>query len=107
MANINKSKAVRQATGLPTKEDILTSPMNNDNLTASIKAPDGREAPAMLTEGEFVFSVPAIIALGEGDYDTGAQMLTGIHEQLRQVGNSMMGQQEQPQRGLAALQGME
>ena len=95
MAKINKSKAVKQATGLPTKEQMLMSPANNDPLMASIKQSDGTEAPARLSEGEFVFSVPAIIALGEGSHEQGIQMLTEIHDELR----AMSGE---PQGGLSA-----
>lgn len=101
MANINKKKAVAQAAGLPTKEQILTSPSNRDTLSTTIKGADGSETPAALTEGEFVFAVPAIIALGQGEYDKGAEMLTQIHDELLAAGKEMVGQgQEQ---GLAAV----
>ena len=102
MANVNKKKAVKQATGMPSKEQVMTSPFNRDTLSASIQSPDGTESPAALTEGEFVFSLPAIIALGEGDYDTGLQTLTGIHEELKAAGKGMLGEEEQ-QNPLAAI----
>lgn len=102
MANINKKEAVSQAVGLPTKEQMLTSPANRDTLSAKIQNTDGTETPAALTEGEFVFAVPAIIALGEGDYDQGVQLLTQLHEELRNKGDMMMAESQPPQQqGLA------
>lgn len=102
MANINKPRAIKMATGLPTKEQIMTAPQNVDTVPASI---DG-ETPAALTEGEFVFSLPAIIALGEGNYDQGLQLITQMHDELREVGVPMVEQmqQESPQQeGLARI----
>jgi hypothetical protein len=91
MAKINKTKAVSEYAGLPTKEQILTAPQNIDTVPATIKGLDGvQEAPAALTEGEFVFSLPAIIALGDGDYDTGIGMLEQAHEELRLQGEAIM-----------------
>lgn len=79
--NMNSSKGLA---GLPSQDQML-SPENFDTVPAVVRSKDGtEEAPAALTEGEFVFSVPAIIALGEGDYNKGAQLLERIHETLRQ-----------------------
>lgn len=98
MANINKKRMVKQSRGLPTKEQLLTSEMNNDKIPAQIQNGDGSQTPAALTEGEFVFSVPAIIALGEGNHDAGIAMLTKIHDELSAVGGEMV-----PPSGLEAV----
>lgn len=92
MANINKKSTVSKATGLPSKEQMLTAPQNSDTIPAVINQQNGQQAPAKLTEGEFVFSLPAIIALGEGDYDTGASLLEQMHQELKSVGEQMLGQ---------------
>jgi hypothetical protein len=85
MARINKDAAIKQQTGLPALEDFLTSEANNDTVPAIVTAADGMKPPepAKLTEGEFVFSVPAIIALGKGDYQSGLDLITQMHEELR------------------------
>lgn len=93
MAKVNKKRAVKQSQGLPSKEQILTSPTNVDTVPAQINGVDGSpQSPAALTEGEFVFSLPAIIALGEGDYDTGLKLLEEMHTQLQAVGDKMVGE---------------
>lgn len=101
MAKINKKASVMRQQGLPTKEQILTAPQNTDTVPAQIQSPDGTPlAPAALTEGEFVWSVPAIIALGKGDYDAGIQMLEPMHEELRLVGEQMLAEMNS---GLSAV----
>ena len=56
-----------------------------DTVPAQIQSNDGSApAPAALSEGEFVFSAPAIIALGKGDYEVGLSTLTAIHDDLRE-----------------------
>ncbi len=101
MARINKSKTIKEAQGIPSKEDILTSPENKDTLTMAVQDLQGEvKGNVKVTEGEFVFAVPAIIALGEGDYDKGLETLTQIHDQLREMGKNMMGME--PTEGLAA-----
>lgn len=104
MAN-NKQEA-KQMLGLPTKEQVMLSPQNTDKIPAQIHAPDGTpSAPAALTEGEFVFSNPAIIALGQGDHEKGIQILTELHDKLQAMGEQMMQQQQgqPPAQGLAAV----
>jgi hypothetical protein len=65
--------------------DQMLSPKNFDTVPAVVRAQDGtKESPAALTEGEFVFSVPAIIALGEGDYERGLNRLEELHSALRE-----------------------
>lgn len=55
-----------------------------DTVPATVSDQEGQPVgQAQLSEGEFVFSVPAIIALGEGDYEVGLQTLETIHEELR------------------------
>jgi hypothetical protein len=90
MATLNKKAIIKKVNGLPTKEQLLTSPQNIDTVPAVINNSDGSTAPAALTQGEFVFSLPAIIALGEGDYDAGLAMLEDMHTQLRTVGDQML-----------------
>lgn len=105
MADVYKAGMVKNMTGLPTKEQILTSPENNDTIPAQIQNVEGEPvAPAALTEGEFVFSLPAIIALGEGDYDTGLQMLEQMHLELQAIGDQMVAEMQGGGQGLAAAQ---
>lgn len=81
---VNTKEVSKGLAGLPSVDKML-SPKNFDKVPAVVRAQDGtKETPAALTEGEFVFSVPAIIALGEGDYDKGLQMLEQIHNLLRE-----------------------
>jgi hypothetical protein len=104
MATIDKKRAVKMQKGLPTKEQIMTAPQNTDTIPAQVSGMDGTpQGPAALTEGEFVFSLPAIIALGQGDYDAGLQMLEQMHTELMTIGEQMLQQQQQTpqQQGLA------
>ena len=96
MANVNKKKHVTKHLGLPSKEALMTSPMKEDTLLAkSEPLQGGLEATDIrLTEGEFVFSLPSIIALGEGDYDTGLETLTQMHDQLKLMGEELLQQQQ-------------
>jgi hypothetical protein len=80
---VNTKEVSKGLAGLPSVDQML-SPENFDRVPAVVRSQDGsKETPAALTEGEFVFSVPAIIALGEGDYDKGLQLLEQIHDVLR------------------------
>jgi hypothetical protein len=80
---IDTKEVARGLAGLPTAEEML-SPKNFDTVPAVVRSQDGsEESPAALTEGEYVFSVPSIIALGEGDYNKGAERLEQIHSELR------------------------
>lgn len=106
MAKINKKAAISASQGLPTKEAILTSPRNNDTIPTTVNMQDGSKKPGRLTEGEFVFNIYSIIALGEGDYDQGLTTLTQIHDELSAAGKEMMGESsgETPTGGLGAVQ---
>lgn len=56
-----------------------------DTVPATVTDSKGvPQGSAKLSEGEFVFSVPAIVALGEGDYETGLKTLEAVHNQLRE-----------------------
>jgi len=89
MAKVNKKQAVKQQQGLPTLDAIMTH-QGGDNVPATVQGQDGTQAPAALTEGEFVFSIPSIVALGQGDYDEGMAMLEQMHEELRVIGEQMI-----------------
>jgi len=87
---INPKDVIRQKTGLPTKEQMLAGE-NTDNLSAEIRDPEsGEKAPASLTEGEYVFDIPSIIGLGQGDYNTGLQKIKQVHQMLREKGLSFL-----------------
>ncbi len=77
---VNTKEVAKGLAGLPTQEEML-APENFDTVDASV---GGQEGAAKLTEGEIVFSIPAIIAAGEGDYESGAKMIMEIHEMLRE-----------------------
>lgn len=92
MARVNKKNTVKRQQGLPsTQELMMTSDANVDRVPAQINSVEGSpQAPAALTEGEFVFSLPAIIALGNGDYEEGVSLLDEIHTELRTVGEQLL-----------------
>lgn len=98
MADVNKKGAVSKMTGLPSKGAILQA--GPDNVQSAVTDGNGVvQGPAALKEGEFVFSVPAIVALGEGDYDTGIQQLEQLHQELAALGEQMLSGQ-----GLGAVE---
>ena len=100
MARIPKKAAVTRALGLPSKEQMLLSPENTDKVPAHVSSPEGQPmGPAALTEGEFVFSIPAIIGLGDGNYEQGLSILTEMHDQLKAEGEALAGEQ-----GLGAVE---
>lgn len=73
------------ATRTPQGLEALLQQGQADTVPAVISDPKGNPSgPAQLSEGEFIFSVPAIIALGEGDYEVGLQTLEAIHNELRE-----------------------
>lgn len=85
---INTKEVAKGLAGLPSVDQML-SPENFDTVPAVVRSSDGsKESPAALTEGEFVLSVPALIALGDGDYNKGAQLAEQIHSMLREKSKS-------------------
>lgn len=78
----------KQRTGLDgfsMTQDQMLQKKNFDTVPAVIKSQNhSKERPAALTEGEFVFSVPAIIALGKGSHAEGIRILKEAHELLRE-----------------------
>ncbi len=101
MAKINKKQAVKRSQGLPTAQALASHAMG-DQVPAQIQTADGGAAPAALTEGEFVWSIPAITALGKGNYEEGIALLEQLHTELQGVGEQMMQEmKQQPQQGLA------
>lgn len=89
--------------GLPTRQDLLLQKGQADTVPAVIQSQDPKvpDSPAKLSEGEYVISVPAIIALGEGDYDKGLALLDKVHQELRQKGAEIIQQQ-----GLGSVKGI-
>ena len=61
----------------------------------------GNTEDAMFSEGEIVFSLPAIVAAGKGDFEKGAQLLLELHDTLREESKQYLGEQ-----GLASVGGM-
>ena len=92
--SINSKKVLKNKQGLPTKEQMVAGE-NTDNLLGTIKDPStGEKAPASLTEGEYVFDIPSIIGLGQGDYNKGLKKLKQVHSMLQERGNQFMKQQQ-------------
>lgn len=102
MANINKPEVIKQIKGLPTKSSILgldgyqkggLLAAGGDDVPAQITGKDGNPIePAMLKEGEYVFSIEAILGAGQGDYDKGLELIDQIHKQLQAEGQKLNGQ---------------
>ncbi len=96
MSKINKPGVVKQIKGLPSKASILgldgyakggLLAAGGDDVPAQITDDKGNPlSPASIKEGEFVFSVDAIVGAGNGDYDKGLELITQLHDQLRQRG---------------------
>lgn len=88
MAKVNKPQAIASLSGMPPlnpKGAMLAA--GPDNVPAVIQDQAGNpKGPAMIKEGEIVFSVEAVIGAGDGDYDQGAKRLLAVQEQLRQEG---------------------
>lgn len=77
---------------IPSKEQALMSSQNTDKVPAVIHSPSGvPQAPAALTHGEFVFSIPSIIAIGKGNYHKGLSLLKSVHLELKHEGEKLMG----------------
>lgn len=92
--------------GIPSKRDVLLQRGQADTVPAVITNQQGLpQQPAKLSEGEFVFSVPAIMAIGEGDYEKGLAALTQIHDMLRAKAVEMFG--EESVNGGSQIQGIE
>lgn len=90
---INSEKVAKVMTGLPTKEQMVMG-QDGDNLNAAIVNPEtGDSSPAELREGEYVFDIPSIVGLGDGDYETGLAKLQEIHQTLRSKGLGIMEEQ--------------
>ena len=87
---IDTKQVAQGLAGLPSQESML-QPKNFDKVPAVVRNQDGsKEQPAALTEGEYIFSVPAIIALGEGDHQKGLQVLEEVHNMLREKSKGFM-----------------
>ena len=95
MARINKEQTLKRM--------INNAQMNagGDDVQASIVSPEGQEvAPAALKEGEIVFSIPAIIGAGEGDYDKGSEIILALHDKLKALGEQMLQEQSLASEGI-------
>lgn len=105
MAKINKKQAVKRSQGLPTAEALVSHAMG-DQVQTQMQTADGGTAEVGLTEGEFVWSIPAIIALGKGSHEEGTALLEKLHNELKSVGDQIMQEQgqQQPQQGLAGAE---
>lgn len=96
MGKVNKINKIKSMTGLKSYPDDkgLALASGPDNVPAMIHDQQGNpQGPAMIKQGEIIFSVEAVIAAGEGDYDKGAQMLLALHEHLRELGQQYLQQQ--------------
>lgn len=92
MAKVNKKQAIKNSIGLgnlPMQGPMMAE--GGDDVQAMITSPQGEPmAPAALKEGEVVFSIPAIIAAGGGDYEHGLEVITALHDQLKAAGEQML-----------------
>jgi len=82
---ISKS-ALTSALGLPARQDLLLQKGQADDIPATVTDPHTGtpKGQVLISEGEFVFSMPAIIALGKGNYDQGLAILDALHEKLKE-----------------------
>lgn len=92
----NAKTELRDLTGLnslaPSKGAVLAQ--GGDNVPAMVHSASGTpEAPAAIKEGEIIFSVPAVIGAGNGDYDKGAKILLALHKRFKAHGEMLLKQQ--------------
>lgn len=94
MAKINKKQAIKNEIGLGNLDPqgaVLNQ--GGDNIQAQVISPEGQPiAPAALKEGEVVFSIPAIIGAGNGEYEKGLELITALHDELKMVGEQVLQQ---------------
>lgn len=92
MAKINKTQTIKNSLGLGNlPAESASMAQGGDNIRAQITTPQGEPiAPAALKEGEIVFSIPAIIAAGNGDYAHGAEVITELHDRLKAMGEQLL-----------------
>ena len=84
MSRVNKVQSLKQGLGISKGQILAGGP---DNVPAMIHSQSGTpQEPAMIKEGEIVFSVESVIGAGGGDYDKGAKILLELHNRLRQMG---------------------
>ena len=102
MATVNKKAMISNQQGLPTLNAIM-SDARGDTVPAVVNTASGEPAQAALTEGEFVWSIPAIIALGKGDYEQGLLILEQMHEELRMIGEQMLSDLQGNSGGLSGI----
>lgn len=89
--------------GLMSQEDMLR-PKNFDTVPAVVQAMNhSKEQPARLTEGEFIFSIPAIIALGDGDHKKGLQKLEKVHAMLRDESQRYLDKKQATDAGIGSV----
>src|SRR5690606_16526895 len=97
----NKNTTLRNMTGVTGAMNGANLAAGPDNVPAVVTNQQGEpQGPAMIKEGEIVFSVESVIGAGNGDYDKGAKILLALHNKLQQSGaeflqkNSLSGMQE-------------
>lgn len=93
MARINKPDTIKQMTGLGQLDPkSIAMAQGGDDIQAKIIPQQTQQEPmqAALKEGEIVFSIPAIIGAGEGDYDAGSEFILALHDKLRSLGEQLL-----------------
>lgn len=91
MADIRKPQMLRSMLGLNGHQAGAALAQGPDNVPAMITDQSGTpQQPAMIKQGEIIFSVEAVIGAGQGDYHKGAQILTQLQEELRAHGTEFL-----------------
>jgi hypothetical protein len=89
-----KNQGLASALGLPNKQDLLLQKGTADDVPAEVTTLSGEKGqPVQVSEGEYVFSMPAIIGLGQGNYEEGLALLEQIHSAMYEKGVSLLDQQ--------------
>ena len=94
MGRVNKHRMIKNMTGMnaPVSKGAALA-AGPDNVPAMIHDQEGNpQQPAMIKEGEIVFSVESIVGLGKGNYDDGAAKLLALHDKLRNMGLELLQQ---------------
>lgn len=94
-----RNQGLASALGLPNKSDMLLEKGRADDVDGQMNTVDAQKEPIQVSEGEFIWSVPAIMGLGGGDYEEGLMMLEELHNEMYSIGNTLIEQQ-----GLGAVE---
>lgn len=86
---VQKNQGLAAALGMPNKN--VTAQVLERGRADDVPANNAEGTnPILVSEGEFIFSVPAIMGIGDGDYKRGLELLTQVHEEMKAKGKELI-----------------